>query len=218
MKGDDKFPFGYVALDQSTAANIQQGILRYTYRGLPMLKCPFDLALYMQVIWDVKPRTIIEFGSRAGGSALWIADVLTNFGFKETVLRSYDIEPVVSLKDPRIAFLKVDVSAPQNFIGEAELATLPRPMLIIDDASHRYSDVLTLLKFLHPHLRPGDYLIVEDGIVDRLGLTGFDGGPLQAIREFLAAHSDLYQVDRRRCDAFGRNMTWNVEGYIQRVA
>jgi cephalosporin hydroxylase len=91
-------------------------------------------------------------------------------------------------------------------------------MLVVDDASHRYSDVLTLLEFLHPHIRRGDYLIVEDGIIDRLGLTGFDGGPLRAIREFLGAYGDLYKVDRKRCDAFGRNTTWNVEGYIQRVA
>jgi cephalosporin hydroxylase len=218
MKGDDEFSFGRVALDQPTAANIQKGILQYTYRGLPMLKCPFDLALYMQVIWDLKPRTILEFGSRAGGSALWIADVLTNFGLKETLLRSYDIEPVISLKDPRIAFLKVDVSLPQDFIDETELDALPRPMLIIDDASHRYSDVLTLLKFLHPHIRRGDYIIVEDGIIDRLGLAGFDGGPLQAIRQFLDAYDGLYKVDRTRCDTFGKNTTWNVEGYIQRIA
>ena len=78
--------------------SIQQGIMNYTYRDVPMLKCPFDLALYMQAIWDIKPKTILEFGSKAGGSALWLADVLTNFGLHDCILRSYDLHPVTTLK------------------------------------------------------------------------------------------------------------------------
>jgi cephalosporin hydroxylase len=218
MKSDDQQTFGHVALDKGTAANIQAGVMRYTYRGVPMLKCPFDLALYMQIIWDLKPRTVLEFGSKAGGSALWLADTLANFGLQNTVLRSYDIAPVTSLQDPRIEFLKIDVARPADFIDQHELDSLPRPILIIDDASHQYSHVLTLLSFLHPHLRRGDYVIVEDGIIDRLGMDGFDGGPLRAIREFLERHGDLYRIDRTRCDAFGQNATWNVEGYIQKIA
>jgi cephalosporin hydroxylase len=219
MTVDSATPFGDVLLDPTTAKSLQQGIMKYTYRGVPMLKCPFDLALYMQVIWDLKPRTILEFGSKSGGSALWLADVLTNFGLKETILRSYDIAPVTSLKDPRIDFLKVDVSRPQDFIDAQALDALPRPLLMIDDASHYYKDVLTLLTFFHPHLKRGDYVIVEDGIVDRLGIAEpYEGGPLRAIREFLASHGDYYEIDRSRCDAFGRNVTWNVEGYIRRTA
>jgi len=218
MNSDDQQTFGHVSLDKAAAADIQAGIMRYTYRGVPMLKCPFDLALYMQVIWEMKPGTILEFGSNAGGSALWLADLLGNFGLNKTVLRSYDIRPVTTLNDARIAFLKADISRPQDFMDAAELYALPRPMLIIDDASHQYSHILTLLRFLHPHLQRDDYLIIEDGIIDRLELPGYDGGPLRAIREFLSEHGDLYAIDRNRCDAFGRNTTWNVEGYIRRIA
>jgi cephalosporin hydroxylase len=211
--------FGDVLLDKTTAESIQQGIMSYTYRGVPMLKCPFDLALYMQAIWDIKPKTILEFGSKAGGSALWLADVLANFGLHDCILRSYDIHPVTALKDPRITFAKIDVSRPQDFIEGSALDALPRPMLVIDDASHQYSHVLTLMGFLHPHLRQGDYLIIEDGIVSHFGTDErYEGGPLRAIREFLAAHGDFYAVDRNRCDTFGKNVTWNVEGYLRRIA
>ncbi|MFP4076345.1 MAG: hypothetical protein ACLFTD_07650 [Halochromatium sp.] len=48
----------------------QAGTLRYTYRGLAGLKNPIDLALYAKAIWDLKPRTLIELGSKDGGSAL----------------------------------------------------------------------------------------------------------------------------------------------------
>jgi cephalosporin hydroxylase len=219
MTSDGVIEFGDVFLERTTAESIQQGIMNYTYRGVPMLKCPFDLALYMQVIWDIKPKTVLEFGSKFGGSALWLADVLTNFGLNDCILRSYDIRPVTALKDPRIEFSKIDVSRPQDFIHGPSLDALPRPMLVIDDASHQYSHVLALMRFLHPHLRQGDYLIIEDGIVSRLGTDeGYEGGPLRAIREFLATHGDFYMVDRKRCDTFGKNVTWNVEGYLRRMA
>ena len=43
---------------------------RYTYRGVPMLKNPFDLALYLLLLRRLKPRTVIEIGSKSGGSGL----------------------------------------------------------------------------------------------------------------------------------------------------
>jgi cephalosporin hydroxylase len=219
MTAQDVNSFGETALDEKTAQGIQAGVLSYTYRGIPFLKCPFDIANYLQLIWELRPGTILEFGSKAGGSALWLADALTTFGMNDTTLRSYDIHPVTTLRDERISFRKIDVARSHEFLSAEDLASLPRPLLAIDDASHRYGHVLTLLEFLHPHLRHGDYVIVEDGIVERLGLADrYEGGPTRAIGEFLARHPGVYEIDRRRCDAFGRNVTWNVEGYIRRIA
>jgi cephalosporin hydroxylase len=210
--------FGQVGMDRPAVEAMQAGIMSYSYRGVPMWKCPMDIAHYTQILWDLKPKTILEFGSRYGGSALWLADMLQVFGLSDTILRSYDIEPVTTLKDPRIEFNKVDVRRPHDFIHPKSIADLPRPLLIIDDASHFYEDVLTLLNFFHPGLRRGDYLIVEDGILDQLGWKDkYFGGPVRAIREFLDQHPDDYTIDRARCDAFGKNVTWNVEGYIERV-
>ena len=210
--------FGEVALDEPTAAAIQKGTLNYTYRGVPMWKCPFDLALYMQVLWEIKPKTILEFGSKAGGSALWLADMLTSFGLTKTALWSLDIKPVTTINDSRIRFGKIDVARPQDFLEQQTLESIEHPLLIIDDASHQYAHVKSLLNFLHPHLVTGDYLIVEDGIVDRLNMADhYEGGPLRAIREFMSEQDGKYQIDRNRCDAFGHNVTWNVEGYIRRL-
>jgi cephalosporin hydroxylase len=45
-----------------------------------MQKHPMDIALYMLLIWELKPRTVIEIGSLAGGSAAWIGDTLNTCG------------------------------------------------------------------------------------------------------------------------------------------
>ena len=219
MTSDSAKEFGGVALDETATAGIQDGIFKYTYRGVPMLKCPFDIALYTRLIWDLKPKTLLEFGSKFGGSALWFADILATFGLNDTILRSYDIRPVTAFKDPRIEFLEIDVSRPQDFLDAEALDALPRPILVVEDSSHQYAHLRTLLNFLHPHLRKGDYLVIEDGILTQLGMAErYEGGPLRAIREFLELHGSHYEIDRELCDAFGRNVTWNVEGYLKRTA
>ena len=46
-----------------------------------MLKQAFEVALYMRLIWETKPGTIIEIGSHSGGAAVWMSDLLkTRFG------------------------------------------------------------------------------------------------------------------------------------------
>ena len=50
------------------------------WRGTPLLKSLFDVSLYMMMLWDLKPRTIIEIGSASGGSALWMADLMACYG------------------------------------------------------------------------------------------------------------------------------------------
>jgi cephalosporin hydroxylase len=45
----------------------------------------------------------------------------------------------------------------------------------------------------------------------------YDGGPLKAIEAFLNQGAGRYEVDRSLCDYFGKNVTWNVDGYLRRV-
>src|SRR5258708_5448850 len=59
--------------------SIQAGGLHYSYRGISMLKNPFEVALYPLLLWQVKPRTVVEIGSYRGASALWLADTMRNF-------------------------------------------------------------------------------------------------------------------------------------------
>jgi cephalosporin hydroxylase len=71
--------------------SIQRGTLAYTYKGLPTLKNPFDWALYPKLLWEVRPKTIIEVGSNQGGSAAWLAMRAYGFAFQ---IHSIDINHV----------------------------------------------------------------------------------------------------------------------------
>ena len=49
------------------------------WRGTIVLKDPLSLTINQQLLWELKPQTVIEFGAYKGGSALWTADMLKIF-------------------------------------------------------------------------------------------------------------------------------------------
>ena len=58
-------------------ANIKHAKWNYlTWKQLTLMKDPMSLAIYQQMLQDLRPRTILEFGTYEGGSALWMCDVM----------------------------------------------------------------------------------------------------------------------------------------------
>jgi cephalosporin hydroxylase len=43
--------------------------------GTPTQKCPLDLWIYQEIIFEIKPDAIIECGTYGGGSALFLASI-----------------------------------------------------------------------------------------------------------------------------------------------
>jgi cephalosporin hydroxylase len=196
--------------------SIQRGALAYKYKGRPMLKDPFDLALYALLIQRERPRTVIEIGTYKGGATTWFADQLSTHGIDGKVY-SLDVVPTDIPASPGIAFLTGSARELSAVFPADWLSERPRPLLVIDDGDHTRESVLAVLKHFGPMMRPGEYVVIEDGSADDLGLAHkMGGGPLAAIREFLAAGAP-FEIDRRYCDFFGRNMTWNVDGYLRRL-
>jgi cephalosporin hydroxylase len=58
----------------------------------------------------------------------------------------------------------------------------------------------------------GSYFIVEDGVLNELGYKDYGGGPLKSIDEFLNQNSNFI-IDREICDFFGKNATFNINGF-----
>lgn len=205
----------YLSVDQLNA--IQKGTLAFEWKGIPCLKNPFDLALYQRLLWSQKPRTLIEIGSNRGGSALWFADMADIFGFKMQVI-SVDIVPVKGVRHKRIDFRTGDGRKLDGIFSQRELASLPRPLVVVEDASHAYEQSLATLRFFDPVMKQGELIIIEDGIIEAMQVAErYQGGPSKAIDEFLAEAGGRYEIDTGYCDYFGYNVTWNTNGYLRRV-
>jgi cephalosporin hydroxylase len=195
--------------------DIEAGHFRVAYKGVPAIKCPFDYVLYQMLIWEVKPDLIIEIGTNKGGSALYLADLLelNKKGEIHTIDLSVNKEDASLLSHPRIkvykdGFMNYDTSSLSNY----------ETILVIEDGSHTYEDTLAALNKFSPFVTKHSYFIAEDGIVNELGREReFNGGPQKAVAEFVSKNKHFI-VDRKWCDFFGPNATFNVNGYLKRIS
>lgn len=195
--------------------DIYAGHNRVTYRGVLAIKCPYDYVLYQMLITEIRPDLVIEIGTNKGGSSLYLADLLELNGLGE--LHTIDLpgnkEDILLHSHPRIKVFK------EGYSGyETSKLTSYKKIMVIEDGSHQYEDVLATLQIFSPFVTPGSYFIVEDGFLTEMGMEKqFNGGPQKAIYEFLGKNSN-YITDRRWCDFFGPNATFNVNGYLKKLS
>ena len=186
-----------------------------SYRGINTVKCPFDYVLYQMIIMGVKPDLIIEIGSFQGGSALYYSDLLqllNNGGQVHTIdIQDYINSDLVKNNSN----IKIFGGGYQNY--DLNNANGFNNILVIDDGSHQYQDVLQAFEKFSGLVGKDSYYIVEDGVVTYLGVDGnFSGGPLKAIDEIISQSKD-FVIDRKYCDFFGTNATFNPNGYLKRI-
>ncbi len=199
--------------------SLVNGAIKYTYRGVRMIKHPVDLALYMKLLWELKPRSVIEIGTKDGGNACWLGDMMEVFGLPGQVIAIDIVRPQRPwCAKPNVYFVEGDEGDLRPLQKMFEV--LPHPWFIINDASHSAPAMLRCFEFLHGFTEKGDYLVFEDGFLTELGLDwdgDRKGGPGLATAVFLENHPGQYEVDGRYCDHFGRNVTANPNGYLRRI-
>ena len=206
--------FGFSKNKSFKLSGIDKGHYHVTYKGVTAIKCPFDYTLYQMLIMAIKPNLVLEIGTHQGGSALYLADLLELNGKGEvhTIDLPENKEHHLLHTHPRIKVFKDGLIKYDTGI----LSSYP-VIFVIDDGSHQYHDCLDALLKFSPFVSKGSYFIMEDGIINALGREKeFNGGPQRAIREFLATNKD-FEVDRKYCDFFGPNATFNVNGYLKRI-
>jgi cephalosporin hydroxylase len=198
--------------------SVQAGTMAYTHRGIRCLKDPFDLAIYSRLIWDLKPKSLIEIGSNQGGGALWFADMLSIFGLLPCPVISIDRVPPTSFTDPRIAFLAGDAARLGETLTPQLMAALPHPWLVVEDSAHTHDVTLAAMRFFAEVTTAGDVVVIEDGVLSDLGMDeAYGGGPNRAVAEFFEASPQTFRVLTQYCDMFGVNATYNPNGYLLRL-
>lgn len=180
------------------------GRIGVSWRGVKVVKDPFTLSLYSSLLWELKPRTIVEFGSFEGGSACWLADISTVLGLDVQVV-SFDIDPSkVRISHPRIRFLPLDLSQMDRQLDTEFIRACPRPLLILEDA---HTNVCRLLSYIVKLLKVGDYLVVEDTC---------DAAKHRELSRFMQEEGRMrLEVDSYYTDNFGYNGSWNWNSFLR---
>jgi cephalosporin hydroxylase len=184
------------------------------WMGYPVLKTPADLWIYQEILFEVKPDLVIETGTYASGTTLFLAHLMDLMGKGRVV--SIDVQELsVRARHERITYLTGSSADPLVARAAAAHVVPGKTCLVILDSDHSRAHVAQELLLFAPFVSVGSYLIVEDSNVNGHPVyPSFGPGPYEAISEFLREHPS-FVPDKSREKFL---VSWNPNGYLRRMA
>lgn len=189
--------------------------------GYPIYKCPNDLIIYQEIIYELKPDVIIETGTADGGSALYLACLCDLIGRGSVITVDIASEynkvtyPGKRPEHPRITYLTGSSIAPE-IIRQLQQRIKPSDkVLVILDSDHHQAHVQEELRLYCQFVTVGSYLVVEDTNINGHPVyPEFGPGPMEAVEVFLK-EDDRFVIDREREKLL---LTFNPNGYLKRIS
>jgi cephalosporin hydroxylase len=184
------------------------------WQGHQVQKCPLDLWIYQEILFEQKPDLIVECGTNRGGSALFMAamcDLMDRGEIISIDIQEYENRP----QHERVTYL-LGSSTSDEIVGQVDAARQGKGcVLVILDSDHRRPHVLQELEIYHRFVTPGNYLIVEDTNVNGHPVFRAHGpGPMEALDEFLHTNKD-FEIDS---DQEKFHLSFNPRGYLRKVS
>jgi cephalosporin hydroxylase len=142
-----------------------------------------------------------------GGSALYLAHQLDHSGGR---VISIDIDNPERPKHPRITWLHANSADRET--AELVRGQVSGKVMVILDSDHTTPHVCKELEYLAPLVTPGQYLVVEDTILNSV-IPWVEPGPAEALAFWLENERDGWEVDREREKFL---LTFNPGGYLRR--
>lgn len=181
----------------------------FTWMGIPIIQYPTDLMVMQELVWAIKPDTIVETGIAFGGMLVFYASILESIG--NGMVMGIDIDPRdynmnVLEKHPlrhRI-FITKGSSVDKHVIEAAKDFVQNGKVLISLDSLHTHAHVLHELQLYSPLVSVGSYIIVYDTAIEFHGHLdknkdqrpwGPGNNPYTAVKQFLK-ENDNFVVDK----------------------
>jgi cephalosporin hydroxylase len=175
------------------------------YMGIRIVKFASDVMVYQEMMWKIRPKVIVECGTRFGGSALFFAHMMNLMRIPDAKVITIDItdEEYIAPENTYIHRLIGSSVDPNIFSKVVEGIGKLSPVLVSLDSEHTTEHVLNELNLYHKLVTKGSYLVVED--TNQLG-------PRMALYKFLSEHAEFIP------DAILQPMdSSNPSGYLLRV-
>lgn len=178
--------------------------------GTHVKKCPFDLWVYQEILYQIQPDLIIECGTYKGGSAYYMASLCDLIG-KGKIISIDIIDVPEKPKHPRIEYLSGSTLSEEIIcIIEREVKNMQTVIVLLDD-DHSKDHVLKELRVYSKFVTKGSYLIVEDSNINSHPVNPeFGPGPYEAIEDFLKENS-LFIIDKSREKFY---VSFNPNGFL----
>ena len=164
------------------------------WRGVRIVKCPFDLWIYQEIIHETKPELIIECGTFLGGSALYFANLMDLGNWDNGLMGGTVLTiDVAEYSEPRsqhvrITYLRGSSVSPAIFVAARSLAKVAKRVMVVLDSDHSAEHVFNEMSLYSDLVTPGCYMVVEDTDND---------GPRAAVAKWMES-DDRFIQDRSR--------------------
>lgn len=181
----------------------------WTWLGRPVIQYPQDLMALQEIVWRVRPGTIVETGVAHGGSTIFFASMLELIaGEGKVVAVDIDIRPhnrtAIEAHPMHRRIELIEGSSIDAQVVERVKARVHAgaPVMVVLDSNHTRDHVMRELELYSPLVTAGSYLVVMDTVVEYMPEDSFPdrpwgkgNNPLTAVREFLQ-RTDRFAVDK----------------------
>lgn len=149
-------------------------VYSFTWLGRPMIQLPEDMIRIQEVIYASKPSVIIETGVAHGGSLVFFASLLGAMGGGRVIGVDIEIRPhnrealETHTLWPAITLIEGS-SIDREVSAEVQRKLAPEDhVMVVLDSNHSKAHVLAELEAYGPMVSPGSYIVVCDGIMEKL--------------------------------------------------
>ena len=185
------------------------------YKNIKCQKDAISQVIYSKLINELKPKTILEFGTLEGGSTLLFDDICSNLNLS-TKIYTFDINiKRIKIKESNnIKINKYEAGFPEKYLKDI-VPKLEHPILVIEDA-HR--GIPELLIYLDTYLKKNDYIIIEDTI-HGINIKG-DKNLYEPYFNFMKENKDFsnkYYIDTEYSDCLGYNHNYFPNSILKKM-
>lgn len=181
--------------------------------GVPTRKCPLDMWVYGEILYETRPDVIVETGTYKGGSAYFFASMFDLMDQGRVLTIDIADQPDKP-KHKRISYLLGSSTSDSVFQAVKNSVKESEKVMVVLDSDHTKAHVLNELRLYSALVTVGSYLVVEDTDLNGHPVSPEHGpGPAEALEEFLETNSDFVRDASR--EKFG--LTFFPGGWLKRI-